>query len=367
MFGMSRLQIYVLRRLMAAVAVAFLTIASGELLADFVSISRDVGGRVDVTPGQVGLLTLMQAPSILLVSMPFVFLFGTLGAYVNLNRRSELIAMRAAGVSAWRFILPAAAAASICGVAAATVLNPVASSLSQKYEEARADLMKGYLAKDPKDTWLREGQGKNQIVVHAKSRVVQPSYLGLKDVSVFFYTLDSQGAPQFQRRVEAKQARVTGAGLVLEGVSITSPGALSDHSASLVLPFAIRDPAGLFRSATAEQVSFWDLPGAIRRAEDSGLASTAYQLQLQQLLATPLLYAAMAVLAAAFSLRLIRLGGLAGLMGSGVALGFAFYFINAFCGALGRSGIIPTLAAAWAPPMLALLSGLTLLCYTEDG
>ncbi len=75
----------------------------------------------------------------------------------------------------------------------------------------------------------------------------------------------------------------------------------------------------------------------------------------------------MAVLAAAFSLRLIRLGGLAGLAGSGIALGFTFFFFNAVCGALGRSGIIPTYAAAWAPPVLALLSGLSLLCYTEDG
>jgi lipopolysaccharide export system permease protein len=29
--------------------------------------------------------------------------------------------------------------------------------------------------------------------------------------------------------------------------------------------------------------------------------------------------------------------------------------------------VIPTYAAAWAPPALALLSGLSLLCYTEDG
>jgi len=79
------------------------------------------------------------------------------------------------------------------------------------------------------------------------------------------------------------------------------------------------------------------------------------------------LYAAMAVLAAAFSLRLMRLGGLAGMAGAGVAIGFAVFFINALCGALGRSGVIPIYAAAWAPPALALLSGLSLLCYTEDG
>jgi lipopolysaccharide export system permease protein len=73
------------------------------------------------------------------------------------------------------------------------------------------------------------------------------------------------------------------------------------------------------------------------------------------------------LLAAAFSLRLMRLGGLAVLAGSGVALGFVFFFFNQFCGALGKAEIVPAAAAAWAPPILALLSGLTLLCYTEDG
>ena len=75
----------------------------------------------------------------------------------------------------------------------------------------------------------------------------------------------------------------------------------------------------------------------------------------------------MSVLAAAFSLRLARLGGLAGLAGTGVAIGFIFFFFNEFSGALANAEIIPLYAAAWAPPLVALLSGLTLLCYTEDG
>ncbi|HQR90840.1 MAG TPA: LptF/LptG family permease, partial [Caulobacter sp.] len=69
-------------------------------------------------------LTILQAPATILVLTPFIFLFGTLGAFVGLNRRSELIAMRAAGVSAWRFILPAAVAAFVIGVLTITLLNP---------------------------------------------------------------------------------------------------------------------------------------------------------------------------------------------------------------------------------------------------
>ena len=363
---LSRIQVYVLWRTLTSILVAFLVITAVELLVDFVSVSRDVGARVDITPAQVLGLTLMKAPSVLLILLPFVFLFGTLAAFVGLNRRSELIAMRAAGISAWRFIFPAAAAAFVCGIVATTAFNPAASVLNLRYEKTRAELMKDYLAGAPKEVWLRQGSGQHQTVIHAKSKG-QGDGVVLREVSVFFYTVDRQGVPQFDRRVEAKEARLGPGGLLLKDVNSARPGGFSEHSDSLILPSTVRDPTGLLHANSAEQVSFWELPAAIRRAEQAGLTSTAYQIQLQQLFATPLLYSAMAVLAAAFSLRLIRLGGLAGLAGAGVALGFGFFFFNEVCGALGRSGIIPTYAAAWAPPILALLSGLTLLCYTEDG
>ena len=96
-------------------------------------------------------------------------------------------------------------------------------------------------------------------------------------------------------------------------------------------------------------------------------SASGYRLRFHQLLATPLLFAAMAVLAAAFSLRLTRLGGLAGLAGAGVALGFVLFFFNQFSGALAKADIIPLFAAAWAPAVVAALAGVTLLCYTEDG
>jgi len=364
MFAVSRLQLYVLRHVLVWLAIFLFVFTSMELLIDFVSVSRDIGARVDISPAAVGRLTLMKAPAVLLVLAPFMFLGGALAAYVTLNRRSELTAMRAAGVSAWRFIFPAAATAFVCGILSTALVNPLAARLQTRYQADRANYMKDYLpGAPPKDVWLREGHGRDQVVVHARSH----TDLALKDVSAFFYQMDAQGAPQFRQRIEAREAKFSPDGLRLTDVKSSRPGGFEERSQSLTLPFLFRDPSVLLGSGEADQISFWRLPGAIRRARDAGLTSTAYQIQLQQLIAAPVLYAAMAVLAAAFSLRLMRLGGLAGMAGSGVAIGFAFFFFNALCGALGRSGVIPTYAAAWAPPAVALLSALSLLCYTEDG
>jgi lipopolysaccharide export system permease protein len=139
------------------------------------------------------------------------------------------------------------------------------------------------------------------------------------------------------------------------------------RSDSLSIRSTLDSEAAVERFASPEAIAFWRLPAAIKQTEDSGFSAAGYRLRFQQLLATPLMFAAMAVLAAAFSLRLVRLGGLAGLVGAGVALGFVVFFFNQFSGALGKADIIPLFAAAWAPVVVALLSGLTVLCYTEDG
>jgi lipopolysaccharide export system permease protein len=364
---LTRLELYVMNRTLVSILGAVAILGSVVLLIDFVEISRDVGAQADVGAAQIFGLTLLKSPSVLLVLLPFVFLFGTLAAFVSLNRKSELIAMRAAGVSAWRFIFPSAGAAFVLGILTFSVLNPLSAMLNDRFEQDRMVLTKEPAAAPTKEIWLRQGgQGRTQIVIHARKR--DPSNnLVLKGVSLFIYGVDKEGALHFARRVDAAEARLTAGEWKLTGVQEAGAGEIAQVSESMSIPSSITDAAALNGNASPNTIPFWSLPSVIERTEQAGLAATAYRLRLQQLLAMPLLFCGMSVLAAAFCLRLVRLGGLAALAGAGVALGFAFFFFNELCGALGRAGIVPAFAAAWAPPLLVLLSGLTLLCYTEDG
>src|SRR5262249_23366947 len=112
---MGHLQLYVLRQVVLWIVTVLLVFASMELLIDFVAISNGVGARAARPRAGAPRLPLMSPPGVLRVLMPFVSLGGTFSASATPNRRSELTAMRAAGVSAWRFILPAAVTAFLCG------------------------------------------------------------------------------------------------------------------------------------------------------------------------------------------------------------------------------------------------------------
>jgi lipopolysaccharide export system permease protein len=364
---LGRVERYVLAGTLASVGAALAVIGSVVLLIEFVDISRTVGGRAEVGFAQLLWLTLLKAPATILLLLPFCFLFGTLAAYVGLNRRSELIAMRAAGVSAWRFILPAALAAFVVGTISVAVLNPITAMMTAKFEQTRTDLVEDFSAAAPKETWLREGDEHSQMVIRAQDHDRSDGTIRLKGVSLFVYSIDRSGVLHFDRRIEADQATLRPGYWQLTGAREAAPGAASVRSESLTIPSTLSEEDAVERFTTPEAIAFWRLPATIRATEQAGFSALAYRLRLQQLLAMPLLFAAMSVLAAAFSLRLIRLGGLASLAASGVALGFIFFFFNQFCGALGKSEMLPPYAAAWAPPLLALLSGLTLLSYTEDG
>jgi lipopolysaccharide export system permease protein len=357
------LERYVMWRTLSMVGAALSVIGLIILLIDFVELSRDVGARADADFVEVLGLTLMKSPTTILVLLPFVFLFGVQFAFVLLNRGSELIAMRAAGVSAWRFIFPAAAAAFGIGLLVVTIVSPVASILADRFEARRSGVLETMPQGEQGDIWLRQGDEKTQVVIRARSR----DGAVLKGVSLFVYDVAENEPPRFARRIEAREARLVAGQWRLTGVQEATPGAVAVRSDAATLSSTLDPRWALDRQVAPEAVPFWRLPSVISQTEQAGFSSVGYRMRFQQLLATPLTYAAMAILAAGFSLRLLRLGGLARLAGAGVLLGFLFFFFSQLCGALGKADIIPAVLAAWVPPVLAVLVGFTLLFNTEDG
>ena len=84
-------------------------------------------------------------------------------------------------------------------------------------------------------------------------------------------------------------------------------------------------------------------------------------------LALPMLMAAMVLVAAGFTMRHVRFGGTGKMVLYALLAGFGFFFLRNFAQALGDSGQIPVLLAAWSPPVAAVMLSLGLLLHLEDG
>ena len=101
--------------------------------------------------------------------------------------------------------------------------------------------------------------------------------------------------------------------------------------------------------------------------ERSGFSSIRHRLHFQSLLALPLLAGTMSLVSAGFSMRPARRGGVAQMLGSGVAAGFALFLVSKVAEEFGQSGALPVLLAAWAPAAAGLLLAVALLLHLEDG
>jgi lipopolysaccharide export system permease protein len=363
---LGRIERYVLVQQARSLAVALGVISALIMLIDFVEISRGIGSDVDLSGARILGLMLLKSPQVIIQLLPFVFLFGTLAAFVGLNRRSELIAMRAAGVSAWRFVLPAAGAALLFGAATVTVLGPAASAADGLFQRERTRLSGAATSNEgPQAVWIREGDDSRQMVIRADRQ--DRANARLLGVTFFVYTNDAAGIRTFSERIDADSASLSAGHWRLVNAVGAQLGQRAVRYATLDLRSSLADDEAFERFARPQATSFWVLPAQIARVEAAGFSTTAYRLRLQQLLATPLMFAAMSILAAAFSLRLMRLGDLARMSVAAVVLGFAFFFVNQAASAFGSAEVIPAWLAAWLPPLLTALAAFTLLFYTEDG
>lgn len=361
-----RLETYILRQCLVTLGGTLAIIASVIFLIDYVEVSKNLGQKADLTSIHVIGLLLLKSPNVILVLLPFVFLFGTLAAFVSLNRRSELVAMRAAGVSAWRFVLPASGMAFLMGLVTIILLNPVASALGERYDQIQNSIEGRDIVANGEGgiIYLRQGEDNKQTVIRA---TVGQTGNQLHNATFWTYVLDARGTPQFESRIDAAEALLKPGTWQLKNAREAFVGEPVREYATLSIESTLNPRNAFQKRASPQTTPFWELPLLIRQIESSGFTAAPYILRLHQLLATPVMFAAMAALGAVFSLRLMRLGGMARLAVSGVGLGFAVFFVNQLCGAMGKAEVIPIFLAGWATPVLALLSAMTLLVYTEDG
>ncbi len=359
---------YVMRLVGGGLLLAICIIMSMVLLVDFVELTRTLGSRSDASPARILGLALLRAPTMIETTLPFIFLFGVMWGMFRLNRTGELVAMRAAGVSAWRFVSPAVVIAVAVGVFATAVLNPAAARLNAAFERQRAALSDSFSQNfDLSDTglWLREAGESGQTVINAKQ--AQDGGRALNDVTVYIYADAADGPPAFDRRIDAASAVMRTGFWQLSDAWETRPEAAPVRHETIALPTELNAGRLVESFGAATSRSFWELRGQARLLREAGFAASEYELRWHRLLATPLTLAAMSILAAAVSLRLARRGGAFQLAMAGAILGFGLFFAENLLAALGSTGVLDTASAAWSAPAFALAGGLSALAWMEDG
>ncbi len=358
------LSTYLGRQFLMAMGGVFCAFASVAYLLDFVELLRRSQSKEDATFSVLLVMSLYKLPTLAEQILPFAILFGGMLAFWRLTRNQELVVVRAAGVSVWQFIFPGLLVALLIGLLKITTMNPIAAAMLFHYEELESKYLKGktsILAVSETGLWLRQMDPEGESVVHALK--VNPRNFELSDVIIFLF----KGTDHFAARVDAATATLDKNFWRLQNAWITAP----DQPARFEKDYMVRTALTLEQIqdsfASPESISFWDLPRFIHLLQKAGFSALRQRLYFDQLLADPLLLCALVLIAATFSLRHHRRGGVVLIILAGVITGFLVYFISDVVLALGLASTIPVPLAAWTPAGASFLLGLAMLFHIEDG
>lgn len=358
------LSVYIAKRFAVGFLVILAGIAAIVFLIDIVELLRRGAGRQDVTFNLVLQLAALKLPHMVGKLVPFSVLFGGLYTFWRLTRTSELVVARASGVSVWQFLFPVVTTAVLIGFAMNAALNPLGAMMLMRYEQMETDMLKGkddLLSVSESGLWLRQSDPRGQSVIHAER--MSSSDMVLREVTVFLF--DKQN--RFERRLDAGMAKLENGAWRLTNVLVTAPNVPSREQAEYSLPTDWTPNKIQDSFSPPETLSFWRLPGFIDLLDNAGFAAVRHRVHWYSLLAMPVMLAAMVLIAASFSLRMARRGGVALLITGGMLFSFFVFFMSDVVFAMGLSGVIPPLLAAVTPTAVTTLIGASVLLHIEDG
>jgi len=356
---------YLGRQYLAWLVGVFLCFTSIALLFDMLELIRRTAR--ETAPGllTVTQMSLLKLPNLVEKTLPFIILFAGMATFWRLARANEAVVARAAGVSAWQFILPAVGITFAVGAIQVAAINPFSAAMLRKYESLEAIHLQrktNTLAVSESGLWVRQvAQDGGYAVIHAL-RVVQDR-MELRDAIVFRFSATNQ----FVERIDAAVMTLQkGFWRIPEGWS-SIPGRATRPLRAVEIPTDLTKTQILESFAPPESMSFWDLPEFIGVLEAAGFPGHRHRLHLHALLAYPFLVSAMILIAASFTLRINRRTRATFAILAGLISSFVLYFLTDVIHALGLSASIPVPLAAWTPAGVSLLIGLALLFHLEDG
>jgi lipopolysaccharide export system permease protein len=364
------LSLYIVRQFALAVTGMLLALSGLVAMFDFIELLRRSASHPEVSFGQVSQIAALRLPYVSMQILPFAVLLGGILCFWRLTRSSELIVARASGVSAWEFLTGPMLCAALFGTIATALISPVSSVMLAKAEAMENLYLRsggGPLALNGGQLWLRQSDRmltpQGVAIIHANQVELKGKQLIATQVSVF--RLDN--ADKLLTRVEATRATLGRGNWLLENARAIHPDQLPGPPEDMSLPTDLTVSRVQESFASPDTLSVWALPSFIALLDRSGFSSIRHRLHFQALLALPLLCATMTLVSAGFSMRPARRGGVAKMIGSGVAAGFALFVVSKIAEEIGQSGALPVALAAWAPAVSGLMLAVALLLHTEDG
>jgi len=318
----------------------------------------------------VGEYLINLTPSMIYTITPLSVLIAVLVVFGLLTRSSELTAIKSAGVSLYRIVLPMLVIASILATSL-FLFDELYLPKANRRQEALRNIIKGKPAQTvehPGENWIfgiQKAGEPEHIFYYQFFDAERDSFA---NISVFEF---EPGTFSISKRIFATSAhwepRLNQWVFENGWVRTFSGAEISNYQPFVVDTFPeIREHPRYFKTEEllSSEMSFHELAAYIHELQQSGFDTVRLRVQLNRKLAYPLITLVMAILAVPFAVSMGRRGSLAGIaIAIGVAI--AYFVVDGTFEAMGNVNLLPAMLAAWSPDLVFALIGGYLLLRTS--
>ncbi|MBN8844523.1 MAG: LPS export ABC transporter permease LptG [Sphingomonadales bacterium] len=302
----------------------------------------------------------MRLPQIVETFLPFSVLLGTILTLATLNQNSEVIAMKASGMSAHQVLAPLFLAAFlVAGISFAFNERIVTRSTAalgawQKVEYAKVPPDSGVRT----NIWVRAGDD----LINAGTVETGGPAIVLRDVTVYQRT---QGVLSSMLKADSAKQVADGWEMTNTRRFLRRSGTLEQLGTFTAMK-GVRADQFTLAQVDGDELPFTQLQSAIADLEAAGRPVDALKGVLWHKISGPLSAILMPLLGAVAAFGLARSGKLFVRAILGMALGFAYFVADNFALAMGDLGAYTPFLAAWGPFILFALIGEMILIRTEE-
>lgn len=345
-------------RILAVLVMLVLVLMMLDLLSKTGDILKQPGN------GEAELLhyVALRIPQLIARFLPYSVLLATIITLAGFNQNSEVVAMKAAGLSAHQILAPL--------VLAALLVSGLSFAFNERIVTRAEATLKAWEASDygpvPDDPSARA----NVYLNDGNDVLLASSVAGIGAETVLrgvtFYERD-QGN-MITRQLRGTVARWANPGWRLEQPREFDVGPAEGRTLAgpVVVAKGITLGQVALRKVDPDAEPLGQLTDSIAALKAAGRRTAELEGKWWHKLAGPLSATLMPLLGAVAGFGLARSGHLLARAVIGMALGFAYFVVDNAALAMGSFGGYPPLLAAWAPFVLFFLIGETVLIRTEE-
>jgi lipopolysaccharide export system permease protein len=360
-FPSRRIAFYMARLFVARSLAVLLALVGILMMLDLLGNSGEILAHPGNGDAELWRYVGLRIPQLIARFLPFSVLLGALIAFAGLNQNSEIISMKAAGISAHQIIAPLIVAASLIALVHFVFVERVVTRATASLNAWSAVEYGPVPPESRVRTNISIAHGDDLIFV----RVVAGEGRNVRLVGVNIY---DRSQMTLQRTITAARARsLPRGGWLLEDVAQfdVASGRLT-RMASMDYGRDLEPNQFTLAQISADEQDFMRLRRSIAELEAADRATASLSANLWHKLAGPASTVLMPLLAAVAAFGVARSGQLMVRAVIGMALGFAYFVADNFALAMGNLGAYPPFLAAWGPFLLFLLVGEAVLIRTEE-